>query len=169
MRLQTRLELHVFFFENHYFRTVGLFIVCFRNANKPLNLWTGLGGAKWSWNAHKPLNLWPRPFGPWPKLWVLVAHATHLWVSRRWTQRKEAKALDTCADKFPLVSIGGWAEGLACADLGVRTPIGASGNFYLVLCRSDGANRLGVIYEDAAAIRITHKKMPSRYSLHQLV
>ena len=44
MRLQTRLELHVFFFENQYFRTVGLFIVCFRNANKPLKLWTGLGG-----------------------------------------------------------------------------------------------------------------------------
>ena len=41
MRLQTRLELHLFFFENQYFWTVGVFNVCFRNANKPLNLWTG--------------------------------------------------------------------------------------------------------------------------------
>ena len=30
--------------------------------------------------------------------------------------------------KFPLASIGGWAEGLACADPAARTPIGASGN-----------------------------------------
>ena len=32
------------------------------------------------------------------------------------------------AGKFPLVSMGGRAEGLACADPGARTPIGASGN-----------------------------------------
>ena len=29
---------------------------------------------------------------------------------------------------YPLVSMGGRAEGLACADPGARTPIGASGN-----------------------------------------
>ena len=29
---------------------------------------------------------------------------------------------------FPLVLIGGRAEGLACADPGARTPIGMSGN-----------------------------------------
>jgi hypothetical protein len=29
---------------------------------------------------------------------------------------------DTCGEKFPLTSMGGWAEGLACADLGARTP-----------------------------------------------
>ena len=34
---------------------------------------------------------------------------------------------DTRAGKFPLVSMGGRAEGLACADPGARTPIGASG------------------------------------------
>ena len=33
-----------------------------------------------------------------------------------------------CAEKFPLVSMGGRAEGLACADPGARTPIAASGN-----------------------------------------
>ena len=41
----------------------------------------------------------------------------------------EGDSADTCAGKFPLVSMGGRAEGLACADLGARTPIGASGNF----------------------------------------
>ena len=33
--------------------------------------------------------------------------------------------------KFPLVSMGDWAEGLACADPGARTPIGARGIIYL--------------------------------------
>ena len=36
---------------------------------------------------------------------------------------------DTCAIKFSLVLMGGQVEGLACADSGARTPIGASGNF----------------------------------------
>jgi hypothetical protein len=40
---------------------------------------------------------------------------------------------DTGAGKFPLVSMGGLAEGLACADPGERTPIGASGIVYLLL------------------------------------
>ena len=38
---------------------------------------------------------------------------------------------EICADKFPLVSMGGRAEGLAWADPGARTPIGASGNFLI--------------------------------------
>ena len=33
--------------------------------------------------------------------------------------------------KFPPVPMGGRAEGLACADPGARTPIGASGNLSL--------------------------------------
>ena len=41
----------------------------------------------------------------------------------------EGNSADTRAGKFPLVSMGGRAEGLACADPGARTPIGASGNF----------------------------------------
>ena len=46
----------------------------------------------------------------------------------------EGDSADTCAGKFPLVSMRGRAEGLACADPGARTPIGASGNFlYVVL------------------------------------
>ena len=40
----------------------------------------------------------------------------------------EGYSADTCAGKFPLVSIGGRVESLACADPGARTPIGASGN-----------------------------------------
>ena len=41
----------------------------------------------------------------------------------------ERDSADTWAGKFPLVLMGGRAEGLACADPGARTPIGASGNF----------------------------------------
>ena len=41
----------------------------------------------------------------------------------------ESDSEDMCAGKFPLVSMGGRAEGLACADPGARTPIGASGIF----------------------------------------
>ena len=43
----------------------------------------------------------------------------------------EGDSADMCAGKFPLVSMKGRAEGLACADPGARTPIGASGNFPL--------------------------------------
>ena len=32
-----------------------------------------------------------------------------------------------CAENFPLVLMGGQTEGLACADPGARTPIGARG------------------------------------------
>ena len=45
----------------------------------------------------------------------------------------EGDSADTCARKFPLVSIGGRAEGLACADPGARTPIGASGIYLFFL------------------------------------
>ena len=41
----------------------------------------------------------------------------------------EGHSADMCARNFPLISMGGQAEGLACADPGARTPIGASGNF----------------------------------------
>ena len=37
----------------------------------------------------------------------------------------EGDSADMCAGKFPLVSMAGRAEGLACADPGARTPIGA--------------------------------------------
>ena len=42
----------------------------------------------------------------------------------------EGDSADTCAGKFPLLSMGGRAEGLACADPGARTPISASRNSY---------------------------------------
>jgi hypothetical protein len=35
---------------------------------------------------------------------------------------------DTCAGKFPLVSMGGQANGQACTDVERGPPIGASGN-----------------------------------------
>ena len=40
---------------------------------------------------------------------------------------------DTCARKFPLISMGGRAEVLACAEPGARTPIGVSGSKALYL------------------------------------
>ena len=40
----------------------------------------------------------------------------------------EGDSADTCGVKFPLVSMGGRVEGLACADPGARTSIDASGN-----------------------------------------
>ena len=45
----------------------------------------------------------------------------------------EGDSADTFAGKYPLVSMGGWAEGLACADPGARAPIGASGNIIYML------------------------------------
>ena len=45
----------------------------------------------------------------------------------------EGDSADTGAGKFPLVSMGGRAEGLACADPGARTPIGANGNFIIII------------------------------------
>ena len=35
----------------------------------------------------------------------------------------EGDSADMCAGKFPLTSMGGRVEGLACADPGARTPI----------------------------------------------
>ena len=46
----------------------------------------------------------------------------------------EGDSADTCSGKFPLMSMGGLAEGLACADPGARTPIGASGNLLEAFC-----------------------------------
>ena len=43
----------------------------------------------------------------------------------------EGDSADTCAGKLSLMSMGGRAEGLACADPGARTPIGVSGNLNL--------------------------------------
>ena len=43
----------------------------------------------------------------------------------------EGDSADMVAGKFPLVSMGGRAEGPACADPGVRTSSGASGNSVL--------------------------------------
>jgi hypothetical protein len=41
----------------------------------------------------------------------------------------EGDFVGMCANFFLLVCMGGWAEGLVCANLEARTPIGASGNF----------------------------------------
>ena len=40
----------------------------------------------------------------------------------------EGDFAEMCAGKFPLMLMGGRAEGFLCADPGARTPIGLSGN-----------------------------------------
>ena len=45
----------------------------------------------------------------------------------------EGDSADMCAEKFPIVSMWGRAEGHVCADPGARTPIGARGNFRVVV------------------------------------
>ena len=69
-----------------------------------------------------------------------------------------------CAEKFPLVSMGGRAEGLACAYPGARTPIGASGNFHCnflsrlitLLYRAQFGGKLGwsTIAEDVRLVEV---------------
>jgi hypothetical protein len=39
----------------------------------------------------------------------------------------EGDSADMCAGKFLLMLMGGWAEGLTCADPGARTSTGVSG------------------------------------------
>ena len=60
---------------------------------------------------------------------------------------------DMCAGKFPLVSMRGRAEGLACADPGARTPIGASGifliQFYLNPLHKEGKSLTSAKARDA--------------------
>ena len=43
----------------------------------------------------------------------------------------EGDSADMCTGKFPLMSMRGQAEGIACADPGARTPIGMSGNGFM--------------------------------------
>ena len=42
----------------------------------------------------------------------------------------EGDFADTCAEKFPVTSVDGRAEGLACTGPGARTTICVSGNFH---------------------------------------
>ena len=54
----------------------------------------------------------------------------------------EGDSADTGAGKFTLVSMGGRAEGLACADPGARTPIGASRNFVFLIKVTQSAKQI---------------------------
>ena len=45
----------------------------------------------------------------------------------------EDDSANTCTRKFLLMSMGGRADGLACADPGALTPIGVSVNWYYFL------------------------------------
>ena len=47
----------------------------------------------------------------------------------------KGNSADTCGRQFSLMSMGGRAEGLACANPGARTPIGVSVNFSCLVVR----------------------------------
>ena len=49
--------------------------------------------------------------------------------SERLVEMFDGDSADTCRGKFPLVSVGGQVDNLACADPGARNPIGASRNY----------------------------------------
>ena len=91
-------------------------------------------GKKLNSNPH-PLALWGRFLGFSRFFWKILKVTAEM-----------------CAGKFPLMSMGGWAEGLACADPGARTPIGASGNFITNrhLLFLEGPSPLKIIYESKA-------------------
>ena len=50
----------------------------------------------------------------------------------------EGDSADTCAGKFPLMSMGGRAEGLVCADPGAMTPIGVNRFFFFIFFVCEG-------------------------------
>ena len=47
-------------------------------------------------------------------------------------QMFEGDSADMFGEKFLLVSMGGWAKGIACADPGTRAPIGAAEILFLL-------------------------------------
>ena len=65
----------------------------------------------------------------------------------------EGDSAEMCAGKFPLVSMGGRAEGLACADPGARTPIGASG-IPKYFCIRSVCNAYILVYMEFAVLEI---------------
>ena len=81
----------------------------------------------------------------------------------------EGDSSDMCAGKFPLVLKGGRAEGLASADPGPRTPIGASGNlppslFKTVLrsaCREISPPSVSLALSTSESIDIIKNKLKS--------
>ena len=58
----------------------------------------------------------------------------------------EGDSADTLTGKFPLVPMGGRAEGLECADPGARTPIGVSGNLFAHLQKTGQTTSKDFLY-----------------------
>jgi hypothetical protein len=69
----------------------------------------------------------------------------------------EGDSADTCTRKFLLVSMGGQAEGLACADPGARAPIGARGNCFGILFGFSTPKELVSVFQ--SQFRITLKNV----------
>ena len=75
----------------------------------------------------------------------------------------EGDSADMCSGKFPLVSMGGQAEGLECADLEARTPIGVSRNStkVVVICLCVKDNYLDTLQESSWVHSWLHPLPPS--------
>ena len=87
-------------------------------------------------NLGKKKNSDPHPLAPWGAIFrfFLEIFERQKWITLEISKVVKKDSADMCAGKFPLVLMGGLAEGLACADPGARTPIGASGivnSFYI--------------------------------------
>jgi hypothetical protein len=67
----------------------------------------------------------------------------------------EGDSAETCSVKFPLVSMGGRAEGLACTDPGARTPIGASGNLSNPVIPETSGRVVAIVYTHTVTLFIT--------------
>ena len=77
----------------------------------------------------------------------------------------EGDSADTCAGKFPFVSSGGRAEGLACADLGARTPIGASEILFFIFI----SNKYFIYPLPASKLHFTKRNWPYAHTPSALV
>ena len=79
----------------------------------------------------------------------------------------EGDSADMCAGKFPLVWMGGRAEGLACADPGTRTPIGAGGNYLVLVTLTIVGGVLLVIRSISDKIKIDNTMFIDEYHIDQ--
>ena len=83
----------------------------------------------------------------------------------------EGLSADMCVGKFLLVSMGVRVEGLACADPGARTPIGASGIIFILTQLQQASQlspSLSLLWQEKEAIKylsIAASRVPRRTCL----
>ena len=70
----------------------------------------------------------------------------------------EGDYADTCSGKFPLMSMGGRAEGLACADSAARTPLGVTGQFECLFICLEIGNMVSTTVQHYYVTYISYKR-----------